>query len=123
MGRLTTHVLDIAAGRPAGHLGIELWRIDLRASSGPTERRLLKTAMTNSDGRTDGPLLSGPDVAVGRYELVFDVGGYFAASGAAASELPYLDKVPIRIGIGDPDGHFHVALLVSPWSYTTYRGS
>jgi 5-hydroxyisourate hydrolase len=118
MGRLTTHVLDIASGRPASNVRIELWTADE-----PDRRRLLRTTATNADGRTDAPLLAGDAVAVGRYELVFYVGAYFTGSGAMVAEPPYLDQVPIRIGIADANSHYHVALLVAPWSYTTYRGS
>lgn len=118
MGKLTTHVLDIASGRAAANVRLELWAID-----GPDKRRLLRTTMTNADGRTDAPLLVGDSLNVGRYELVFGVGAYFAASGASVADPPYLDQVPLRIGIADADSHYHVALMVSPWSYMTYRGS
>ncbi|HEX6291544.1 MAG TPA: hydroxyisourate hydrolase [Herpetosiphonaceae bacterium] len=118
-GRLTTHVLDTAQGRPAAHLAIELWRLDPDSA----ERTLLKTVRTNADGRTDGPLLTGDELAVGVYELVFAVGEYFAAQPVTATAPPFLDRVPVRFGIADPQAHYHVPLLASPWSYSTYRGS
>jgi 5-hydroxyisourate hydrolase len=104
-GRLTTHVLDTAHGRPAAGVPIELFRLD--------DRRPLKAVATNADGRTDEPLLT--QLEVGRYELLFFVGGYFGEG--------LFDEVPIRFRIADPDAHYHVPLLVSPWSYSTYRGS
>jgi 5-hydroxyisourate hydrolase len=118
MGRLTTHVLDTASGRAAAGVRIELWAI-----VGSDGRRLLKTTSTNADGRTDAPLLDGADFAAGRYELVFRIGAYFADSGAVVSNPPFLDEVPLRIGVADPASHYHVPLLASPWNYTTYRGS
>jgi 5-hydroxyisourate hydrolase len=116
--RLTTHVLDIAQGRPAANLQIELWRISPTA-----ERTFLKTVTTNSDGRVDEPLLAGEDFTTGTYELIFYVGEYFAARGLPTPDPPFLDCVPVRFAVADPEGHYHVPLLVSPWSYTTYRGS
>jgi 5-hydroxyisourate hydrolase len=114
IGKLTTHVLDIEKGRPASHLKIELWFLD------PTgKRNLLKALQTNQDGRTDSPLLIGEDLKIGVYELVFAVGDYFCQS----VDIPFLDLVPIRFGISEPDKHYHVPLLVSPWAYSTYRGS
>src|SRR5262245_22003003 len=115
LGRLTTHVLDTAHGRPAAGMRIELFGI---AAEGP---KLLKTVQTNHDGRIDSPLLSGAELTAGMYELVFHVGDYFAAGGMAASTPMFLDRVPVRFGIADPAAHYHVPLLVSPWSYTTYR--
>jgi 5-hydroxyisourate hydrolase len=117
-GKLTTHVLDTANGCPAAEMTIELWRI--LPQSKP--RELLKTVTTNTDGRTDTPLLSKAALEVGVYELVFAVGDYFAGSSNLDSP-PFLDQVPIRFGIANPDSHYHVPLLVSPWSYSTYRGS
>ena len=119
MGRLTTHVLDTAQGRPAANMVIELWRIDL--SSG--ERSLVKTVRTNSNGRTALPLLEDDAFTAGIYELVFAVGGYFSEQNLSQATIPFLDLVPIRFGIADPSEHYHVPLLVSPWSYSTYRGS
>jgi 5-hydroxyisourate hydrolase len=116
-GRLTTHVLDTAHGRPATGLAIELWHLD------GEDRRLLATAYTNADGRTDAPLLDGDAMVAGVYELVFAVGDHFAKSGLAVTTPPFLDRVPVRFGLADPDAHYHVPLLVSPWAYSTYRGS
>jgi 5-hydroxyisourate hydrolase len=116
MGRLTTHVLDTARGMPAVGLTIELFLLD-------GERRRLKSVSTNKDGRCDAPLLEGPALAAGSYELVFAVGAYFRGSGVAAGDPPFLDLVPIRFQVADPAAHYHVPLLVSPYGYTTYRGS
>jgi len=133
-GKLTTHVLDTAHGCPAAHLPLELWAIAPRAASPhaaaiePLEpRKLLKTATTNADGRTDRPLLIDDELQIGIYELVFIIGDYFAQFSPPASSLtnipPFLDRIPIRFGIADPTLHYHVPLLASPWSYSTYRGS
>lgn len=119
MGRLTTHVLDTARGCPARGV-----RIDLHRLGAGSRDSVLKTVVTNADGRTDQPLLSGEEVAVGRYELVFHMGAYFAGSGLVViGQQPFLDQVPVRFAITEPEAHYHVPLLVSPWSYTTYRGS
>lgn len=119
MSRLSTHVLDVASGKPASGVAIELRRI----SAGTGAGEILLRTVTNADGRTDAPLLSGP-LQVGAYELVFQVGAYFRARGAVGlTEPAFLEEVPIRFGVADPDGHYHVPLLVSPWSYSTYRGS
>jgi 5-hydroxyisourate hydrolase len=107
---LTTHVLDVARGRPARGVGIELWRDDVRIAE----------AVTGEDGRTGAPLLAALEVGV--YELRFAVGAYFAGSDLA-SDPPFLDVVPVRFGIADAGAHHHVPLLVTPWSYSTYRGS
>jgi 5-hydroxyisourate hydrolase len=104
---LTTHVLDIASGRPAAGVAIELAR----------DGEVIATAVTNADGRTDGPLLERLEAGV--YELRFAVGDYFAAAG----DPPFLDVVPVRFGVSDPASHHHVPLLVAPWAYSTYRGS
>ena len=120
MAGLTTHVLDTARGRPAAGMRVELTRFD--PASG--ERRLLKAVHTNADGRTEEPLLGGEELTQGVYELTFDVGEYFAGQPEAGSaDPPFLDRVPIRFGIADPQAHYHVPLLASPWSYGTYRGS
>ena len=116
-GFLTTHVLDTAHGKPAAGMDIELARFD---KSG--ERQIIKTVRTNDDGRTDEPLLPEAEFGRGEYEIVFSVAGYFAG-GSDTSDPPFLDQVPIRFGISDPDSHYHVPLLASPWSYSTYRGS
>ena len=118
-GRLTTHVLDTAQGRPAGGMAIALWRLE--GAGG--ERVLLKEARTNSDGRTDRPMLAGDEFAPGVYELVFQVGEYFTVQGTPLPSTPFLSEVPVRFGISDPDAHYHVPLLTSPWAYSTYRGS
>ena len=114
-GMLTTHVLDTAHGCPASGVTIELYRY----------KDLVKTVLTNSDGRTDAPLLAGEVFARGAYELIFHVGDYFASTDREGRdlEIPFLDLVPVRFGIADPDAHYHVPLLVSPWAYSTYRGS
>ena len=118
MGRLTTHVLDTTRGRPAAGV-----RIDFSVFDGDGKPRLLATLHTNRDGRTDQPVLDEAAFAVGRYELAFHVGAYFASTGMALAEPPFLDVVPIRFAIADIAAHYHVPLLVSPWSYSTYRGS
>ena len=113
MGRLTTHVLDTARGRPAAGMAVRL----LRAGEPLWEGR------TNADGRTDGPLLEGTALVAGGYELEFDVGAYFAAAVDDLPDPPFLGIVPVRFAIADAAGHYHVPLLVSPWAYSTYRGS
>ena len=118
MGRLSTHVLDTVAGRPAAGVVIELHHV---AADGST--RLVKKVTTNADGRTNEPLLTGDDYKQGTYQLSFNVGAYFAASGAQTANPAFLDIVPLRFTMADADGHYHVPLLVSPWSYSTYRGS
>ena len=115
MGRITTHVLDTAAGKPAAGLKIVLTRL----GSTPQE---IATGVTNSDGRLDKPLLDGAAFAKGTYEIVFHVGDYFRGSGAALPDPPFLDVVPLRFGVAE-DAHYHVPLLVSPFAYSTYRGS
>ncbi|QIB34142.1 2-oxo-4-hydroxy-4-carboxy-5-ureidoimidazoline decarboxylase [Ancylobacter pratisalsi] len=116
-GRLSTHVLDTHKGGPAQDVRVELYEV------GASGRARLKEALTNADGRTDGPLLSGAPLRTGTYELVFHIGAYFATRGLALPGQPFLDQVPIRFGIDDPEGHYHVPLVVTPWSYSTYRGS
>lgn len=118
-GRLTTHVLDTAQGRPAAGVTIELWRCD----GADGARTLLTTATTNADGRTDAPLLTDAALHVGEYELIFAVGAYFARQGLDQRQPAFLDRVPVRFGIADAEAHYHVPLLVSPWAYSTYRGS
>jgi hydroxyisourate hydrolase len=115
---LTTHVLDVAHGGPAPGVVIELYELD-----GDGSRRLLTTATTNSDGRTNGPLIGAGEAHVGRFELDFHVGDYFRRQGASLTDPPFLDIVPIRFAVSDPAAHYHVPLLASPWSYSTYRGS
>ncbi|MEJ1156940.1 hydroxyisourate hydrolase [Prosthecomicrobium sp. N25] len=116
MGRLTTHVLDTTTGLPARGLVVELW------SAGPAPA-LIRTVTTNDDGRIDGPVLEGDAFRAGVYELRFHAGDYLRASGAALPEPAFLDVIPIRFGIADPSRHYHVPLLVSPYGYSTYRGS
>ncbi len=113
MAHLSTHVLDLALGRPAAHL-----KIDLHLAG-----QHLKTVTTNADGRTSEPLLSGSSIEVGVYELTFHAGDYLRASGAAITDPPFLDEVVIRFGVSDPEGRYHVPLLLSPYGYSTYRGS
>lgn len=115
-GKITTHVLDLRSGAPAAGLRVELRRM-------APEPGLLKTGVTNGDGRMDAPLL-GPDaMAAGTYQLDFYVGAYFASSGVDAAKVPFLDVVPVRFGIADPSASYHIPLLVTPWAYSTYRGS
>ena len=117
VARLTTHVLDTAAGRPAAGVRVTVDRLE------PDGARVqVASAVTDSDGRTDPPLLSGADLVAGTYELRFEVGDHFARAGHAVAEPPFLDVVPVRVGL-DGRSHVHVPLLVSPWSYSTYRGS
>ena len=116
MGYLTTHVLDTARGCPGAGI-----RVDLYAAGG--SRRLLKSIETNADGRPDGPLLEGDDFEAGVYELVFHAGRYFADAGVALPDPPFVDQVVLRFGVAAADAHYHVPLLLSPWSYATYRGS
>jgi len=117
-GRLSTHVLDTHSGRPAAGISIELTEL-----SDLGEARVVARAITNSDGRTDQPLIGGRPVPIGRYELAFHVGGYFADRGVPLSDPPFLDRIPLHFSVSDPEGHLHVPLLVTPWSYATYRGS
>ncbi len=119
-GLLTTHVLDTARGRPAAGMRIELFGLDPMSGG----RTLLKEIQTNADGRTDAPLLAEDELSRGSYEIVFDVGAYFAGQPEAGSgDPPFLNQVPVRFGVADPSAHYHVPLLASPWSYSTYRGS
>lgn len=113
MGHLSTHVLDTYHGRPAAGLKLKL----LRGSE------ILVDGVTNKDGRTDAPLLSGAAYAPGRYELRFELASYFRAQGVVLPDPPFLDVVTIAFGIAEADGHYHVPLLASPWSMSTYRGS
>jgi 5-hydroxyisourate hydrolase len=110
MGKLTTHVLDTANGRPGAGIAVELYRLENEVGT------LVAKATTNRDGRTQAPLLEGKEFRTGTYQLVFHIGAYFKSQG-------FLDVVPIRFEIADAAGHYHVPLLCSPWSYTTYRGS
>jgi 2-oxo-4-hydroxy-4-carboxy-5-ureidoimidazoline decarboxylase len=116
-GRLSTHVLDNVTGKPAPGVKIALYEI------GASARGLLVETTTNADGRTDAPLIGGSPLRIGTYELQFHVGDYFAETGAKTADPPFLAIVPIRFSIAEPEGHYHVPLLVTPWSYSTYRGS
>ncbi len=118
MAGLSTHVLDNVRGGPAGGVRIELFSL---ATDGA--RRPVTVATTNSDGRTDAPLIGAADARIGTYEIVFHVGEYFRRTGAQTAEPAFLDVIPIRFSIADPKAHYHVPLLVTPWSYATYRGS
>ena len=116
--KLSTHVLDTANGCPASGMHIELWLLK------GSERSHLQTVQTNQDGRTDEPLLGPGTMQAGEFELVFHVGEYFVSRGAKSTgAIPFLDKVPVRFGIADAGASYHVPLLVSPWAYSTYRGS
>ena len=115
--KLSTHVLDTAHGCPAQGMKIELWS---RAADGP---RLLKTVSTNADGRTEQPLLAAEEMQTGAYELIFHVAEYCARKTGVGAGIPSLDTVPVRFGIADAQASYHVPLLVSPWAFSTYRGS
>lgn len=118
MGHLSTHVLDTAHGCPAAGMTVTLQRL---RDGGAVET--VKTVTLNKDGRSDGPMLDAAAMAVGRWRLVFGVAAYFRGRGVALPDPPFLDVVPLDFGIADVAGHYHVPLLVSPWSYSTYRGS
>ena len=118
MGKLTTHVLDTMNGCPAAGMAVSLYR--LGAGEAPA---LLKSLRLNADGRADAPLLEGEALQRGSYRLVFGVAAYFRARGVALPEPPFLDEVPLDFGVADVAAHYHVPLLTSPWSYSTYRGS
>src|ERR1017187_8003911 len=115
-GKLSTHVLDLMAGRPAKGLRIDLRRI----APNPA---VLKSVVTNADGRADAPLFGPSEMAAGTYQLEFHGGGYFAAKAGASPKVPFLDVVPVRFGIADPSASYHVPFLMTPWAYSTYRGS
>ena len=115
--KLSTHVLDISHGCPASGMKIELWSLD------GEDRTLVTSAKTNADGRTDQPLLAADEMKVGQYEIVFFVGDYFLAKATPMPKVRFLDHVPVRFGISDAGAGYHVPLLCSPWSYSTYRGS
>jgi 5-hydroxyisourate hydrolase len=123
MARLTTHVLDLAAGHPAAGVAVELYAVERQGPpGGPETRRLLAQAETGPDGRCPRPLLEGGSLPRGTYEIVFRVGSYFRANGVALPEPAFLDRVPVRFGVSDPEGEYHLPLLVTPWGYSTYRG-
>ena len=117
MSRLTTHVLDIANGKPGKGIEIDLYKIV------DNNRKKLLSKQTNDDGRCDGPLLEGSAFEAGIYELDFHIGAYFGAQGRQLPNPPFLDVVTLRFGVADASQHYHVPLVASPWSYSTYRGS
>ena len=116
MGKLTTHILDTAYGKPANGVTVHLYRIE-------SSRVLVKTDSTNSDGRLDSPLMQDGDMLAGKYEIEFEIGDYFRQLDAPMDEPAFIDDVVLRFGIANADQHYHVPLLASPWSYSTYRGS
>jgi 2-oxo-4-hydroxy-4-carboxy-5-ureidoimidazoline decarboxylase len=116
-GRLSTHVLDTYHGRPAAGVAVELFEL------GASARALLAQAVTNRDGRPERPLIADRPLRVGSYELLFHIGDYFRSCGVACDARPFLDVVPVRFGISEPEGHYHVPLVATPWSYSAYRGS
>lgn len=118
MAGLTTHVLDTTRGRPAAGVVLELYEL---FSDGA--RRLAARATTNADGRTDSPLIPASEARIGQFELLFHIGDYFRGQGADVAQPAFLDLVPIRFAIADPKAHYHVPLVATPWSYSTYRGS
>ncbi|MGC8120994.1 hydroxyisourate hydrolase [Marinobacter sp. VGCF2001] len=117
MGRLTTHVLDTSAGKPGKGLRIDLYRLEAES------RSFIKTVTTNDDGRCDEPVLEGDALTEGQYELVFHAGDYFRSQGSTLPDNAFLDVIPLRFGVADASQHYHVPLLVTPFSYSTYRGS
>jgi 2-oxo-4-hydroxy-4-carboxy-5-ureidoimidazoline decarboxylase len=117
-GRLSTHVLDTHSGKPAAGIAVELREIAALGAS-----RVIARTVTNHDGRTDAPLIGGRPVPIGTYELTFSTASYFAARDVPLSDPPFLDVIPLRFSVSDPEGHLHVPLLVTPWSFATYRGS
>jgi len=117
-GRLSTHVLDTHRGQPAAGVAIDFVEVE---SSGAS--RLISQSITNNDGRTDRPLIAEQPIPIAQYELRFNVGAYFARQGVPTTEPPFLDIVPIRFAVAEPESHYHVPIIVTPWSYSTYRGS
>jgi 5-hydroxyisourate hydrolase len=115
---LTTHVLDVSRGQPASGVRVELYEL-----AGGSDRKLIADVVTNADGRTDKPLMSADQARAGQFELIFHAGDYFRSRRAELADPPFLDIIPIRFGVADPQAHYHVPLLLSPWSYSTYRGS
>jgi 5-hydroxyisourate hydrolase len=115
---VTTHVLDVSRGQPADGVRVELYEL-----AGGSDRELIADVVTNADGRTDKPLMSADQAHAGQFELIFHAGDYFRRRREELADPPFLDIIPIRFGLADPQAHYHVPLLVSPWSYSTYRGS
>jgi len=115
---LTTHVLDVTIGQPAQGVRVQLYEL-----AHASERKLITDVVTNADGRTGKPLMSADQAHAGLFELIFHAGDYFRGRDAELADPPFLDVIPIRFGVADPQAHYHVPLLVSPWSYSTYRGS
>ena len=118
MAGVTTHVLDVTIGRPAECVRVELYEL-----VGGAERKLVADVVTNADGRTDKPLMNADQARAGQFEVVFHAGDYFRRRRIEIAHPPFLDVIPIRFGVSDPRAHYHVPLIVSPWSYSTYRGS
>jgi hydroxyisourate hydrolase len=118
MAGVTTHVLDVTSGWPAEGVRVELYEL-----ADGSERKLIADVTTNADGRTDEPLMRADQARAGRFELVFHAGDYFRRRRSELADPPFLDLIPIRFGVADPQAHYHVPLIVSPWSYSTYRGS
>ena len=117
MGKLSTHVLDITTGKPGAGVAVELYAV------GPDGKTLIRSVTTNHDGRCDAPLLQGEELRVGQYELVFAAGDYFAQQGVVVPTPRFVDRVTLAFGIADASENYHVPLVVSPWAYSTYRGS
>jgi 5-hydroxyisourate hydrolase len=117
MGKLSTHVLDITQGKPGAGVKVALYAV------GPEGRELLKSDVTNADGRCSTPLLEGDALKQGKYELVFSAGAYFDAQGVTLPEPKFIDEVTLAFGVADASQNYHVPLVVSPWAYSTYRGS
>jgi 5-hydroxyisourate hydrolase len=115
---VTTHVLDVTSGWPAQGVRVQLYEL-----ADGSERTLVADVVTNADGRTDKPLLSADQARAGRFELIFHAGDYFRRQRTEMADPPFLDVIPIRFGVANPQAHYHVPLIVSPWSYSTYRGS
>ena len=117
MGRITTHILDTAQGQPAAGVRVTLYHYS------DLERKVVASIFTNADGRGDAPLVEGDALLPGTYELVFATGDYFAAQDLRTPDPPFFDEAVVRFTVSDPGGHYHVPLLATPWSWTTYRGS
>ncbi|CAH0197478.1 hydroxyisourate hydrolase [Peribacillus simplex] len=119
MPGITTHILDLMHGQPAENVTIELYF----SESSTADWQLLQSAVTNTDGRLDAPLLNAENTKMGNYEIVFHIGDYFRNKSIELPDPPFLDQVPVRFGLSSPSSHYHVPLLVSPWGYQVYRGS